>query len=135
MWLYLVAGVPFFILLLYFAMKNGFLTFGIGGLKQARDHSSKEWKTERAIVPISNFKVETDVKWCPNTDEIYYRTPEETSMFEKEWKEVSEYSDLYAKLLSNFNRKYKQSGIEQNNRTNWTQASKQNQTYDQRRRT
>lgn len=134
MWLYLVAGVPFFILSLYFAMKNGFLTFGIGGLKQVRDHNSKEWKSERAIVPISNFEIETDVKWCPDTDEIYYRTPEETSMFEKEWKEVSEYSDLYQKLLSNFKRKYERPAINENNRTQWTQASK-NQSYDQRRRT
>lgn len=114
-------------------MKNGFLTFGIEGLKQSRDHGSKEWKIERAVVPIKSkgvsFEVETDVKWCPETDEIFYRTPEDTGFFDKEWKEISEYSDLYEKILSNFIKKYKRSTAK-SKRMNWTQASKQNQRYD-----
>lgn len=125
MWLYIVASLPLSFLLLYSAMKNGLLTFGIGGLKQRRDHSQKEWETERARVPIKRsgvqFEVETDVKWCPDTDEIFYRTPEDTSMFSKEWKEVSEYSDLYEKLLSNFRQRY-QSTKRRTNRTKWTKA-------------
>jgi hypothetical protein len=127
MWLYTVASLPLALLLIYGAMKNGFLTFGIEGLKQTRDHSSKEWKTERAVVPIKSkgvsFEVETDVKWCPKTDEIFYRTPEDTGFFDKEWKEVSEYSDLYEKLLRNFQQKYQQPNRQNPNRTKWTTAS------------
>ena len=126
MWLYTVASLPLALLLIYGAMKNGFLTFGIEGLKQSRDHGSKEWKTERAVVPIKSkgvsFEVETDVKWCPETDEIFYRTPEDTGFFDKEWKEVSEYSDLYKKLLRNFRQKYQQPNKQNPNRTKWTTA-------------
>lgn len=133
MWLYTVASLPLALLLIYGAMKNGFLTFGIEGLKQSRDHGSKEWKIERAVVPIKSkgvsFEVETDVKWCPETDEIFYRTPEDTGFFDKEWKEISEYSDLYEKILNNFIKKYKRSTVK-SKRMNWTQASKQNQRYD-----
>jgi len=112
MWLYLMASVPFGLTFLYFAMKNGFLTFGIDSLKQGRDHDSKEWKVERSIIPISTggtqFEIQTDVKWCPETDEIYYRNPKASGMFDKEWKEVTEYTELYKRLLRNFHRKYKQ---------------------------
>lgn len=112
MWLYLVAGVPFGTTLLYFAMKNGFLTFGIDSLKQRRDHGSKEWKTERSIIPLSTsgttFEIETEVKWCPETDEIYYRNPKDSGIFDKEWVEVSEYTGLYKRLRRNFYKKYKQ---------------------------
>lgn len=128
MWLYLMAGLPFATaLFFYLSMKKAWFTFGIGGLEQEKDHSEKEWKTERSRVPISTgkakFEIETDVKWCPETDEIYYRTPENTSFFEKEWKEISEYSDLYERLLENFKRKY-QSRKQPVNRTQWTRASK-----------
>jgi hypothetical protein len=128
MWLYIVASSPLVLLLIYGAMKNGFFTFGIEGLKQTRDHSSKEWKTERAVVPIKSkgvsFNVETDVKWCPKTDEIFYRTPKNTNMFQKDWKEVSQYSDLYDRLLQNFKQKYRQTNQTKNQRTQWTKASK-----------
>lgn len=134
MWLYLALTAPLSLLLIYHLMKNGFLTFGIGGLKQVRDHSSKEWKTERAVVPIESdgvtFEIETDVKWCPSTDEIYHRNPEDVGMFDKDWIEISEYSDLYEKLLSNFRKKYQQPNRRNTNRTQWTTAS-----YDERRRT
>lgn len=124
MWLYFLAGgLPISLLLIYKSMENGFLTFGIEGLQQSRDHSLKEWKKERAIVPISNFEIETDVKWCPKTDEIFYRTPEKTNMFQKEWIEVNQYSDLYKKLLNNFKRKYTRTPQTQKNRTKWTKAA------------
>lgn len=127
MWLYVVASSPLALLLIYGAMKNGFLTFGIEGLKQNRDHSSKEWKTERTVVPIKSkgvrFEIETDVKWCPSTNEIFYRTPGDTGFFDKEWEEVSEYSDLYEKLLSNFKKKYERPARPPQQRTNWTTAS------------
>lgn len=128
MWLYVVAASPLLPILTYFAMKNGLLTFGISGLQQDREHGQKEWKTERAIVPIESggvrFEIETDVKWCPDTDEIFYRTPEDTSMFKKEWKEISEYSDLYDRFRQNFRQKYVINENRKSNRTNWTQASK-----------
>ena len=129
MWLHVVAALPLFLpFLTYLAMKNGLLTFGISGLQQDREHSRKEWKTEKAVVPIESggvkFKIKTDVKWCPDTDEIFYRTPEETSMFEKEWKEISEYSDLYDRLYQNFRQKYLINENRKSNRTNWTQASR-----------
>jgi len=128
MWLYVVAGLPLLPILLYFAMKNGLLTFGISGLQQKKNHGQKEWKTEKAIVPIKSegvrFEIKTDVKWCPDTGEIFYRTPEDTSMFQKEWKEISEYSDLYDRLYQNFRQKYITNQNRNSNRTNWTQASK-----------
>ena len=118
-----MASVPFGIAFLYFAMKNGFLTFGIDSLKQRRDHDSKEWKTERSIIPISTggttFEIETDVKWCPKTDEIYYRNPKASGMFDKEWTEVGEYTDLYKRLRRNFHEKYKQPRRQKKGR-NWT---------------
>jgi len=124
-----MAGVPPVALLLYLAMKNGYVTFGIGGLQQRRDHDSKEWIIEESIVPIKSgsvqFEVETDVKWCPSTGEIFYRKPKDTGFFEKEWEEVTEYTDLYKKLLANFQRKYQspQRRGNPNNRTKWTTAS------------
>lgn len=124
MWLYIVGSLPLIPFLIYIGMKNGIFTFGISSLKQKRDHDEKEWKTERASIPISNFKVETDVKWCPETDEIFYRKPKQTGMFEPDWKEISQYSDLYEKLLVNFRRKYQRTSNTQTNRTKWTRASR-----------
>jgi hypothetical protein len=129
MWLFVVAGLPLLSILVYFAMKNGLLTFGISGLKQRRDHGQKEWKTEKAVVPIESkgirFEIKTDVKWCPDTSEIFYRVPEDTSMFQKQWKEISEYSDLYDRLLQNFRQKYILNANRNSNRTNWIKISKQ----------
>lgn len=124
MWLYIVGSLPLIPFLLYIGMKNNIFTFGISGLKQKREHKEKEWKTEKAVVPVSKFKVKTDVKWCPKTDEIFYRTPKNTNMFEKDWKEVSQYSDLYDRLLQNFKQKYRQTNQRKNQRTQWTKASK-----------
>lgn len=124
-----MAGVPSIALLLYVTMKNGYITFGIGGLQQRRDHGSKDWKVEQAIVPIKSgsvqFEIETEVKWCPKTGEIFYRKSKETGFFEKEWEEVTEYTELYKKLLKNFRRKYRppQRRDRRNNRTKWTTAS------------
>lgn len=69
------------------------------------------------------FEVETDVRWCSDTGEIHYRKPEGGGIFESEWEELSEYSDLYKKLRENFLNKYERRE-QPSNRMNWTQASK-----------
>ena len=114
MWLYILAGaLPIALLLLYGVM--------IGS-------DDKDWKTERSIIPITSsgvtFEIETDVRWCPETGEICYRKPEGGGFFESEWEEISEYSDLYKRLLSNFRKKYQQPNKSNRNRTNWTTASR-----------
>lgn len=83
----------------------------------------KEWKFERAVIPIStrnsSFNVETDVKWCPDTDEIHYRNPKRTAS-NKDWVRVTEHTDLYKRLLSNFKNKYVLKEHSNNkNRTEW----------------
>lgn len=113
--LYILAGaVPIALLFLYAVM--------------FKPKNKKEWKVERSIIPIESsgvtFEVETDVRWCPETEEIQYRKSEEVGFFESEWKEVGEYSNLYKKLRENFRQKYEQPNRPKRNRTNWTTASK-----------
>jgi len=105
-WVLIAVSIFLILIGLYVGMKKAMITLGIDSIKQRKEHSSKEWKEEKAVVPLNNFRVETDVKWCPSTDEIFYRNPKEGGMFSKDWIEVNEYSDLYQKLLSNFQRKY-----------------------------
>lgn len=85
----------------------------------------KQWIAETSAVPIKTggtcFEVETEVKWCPETDEIFYRKPRNTSLLEEEWAEVTEHSDLYKRLLANFRRKHTQNSNQQTKRrTSWT---------------
>ena len=87
--------------------------------------SEKQWVTEKSAVPIKTggtyFEVETEVKWCPRTDEIFYRKPQKTSFFEDEWAEVTEHSDLYKRFLNNFRRKHNNKNRSQTKtRTAWT---------------
>jgi len=87
--------------------------------------NKKEWVTETSAVPIKTggtcFEVETEVKWCPRTDEIFYQKPQETGIFEDEWAQVTEHSDLYKRLLNNFRRKYNDKSRNQTKtRTAWT---------------
>jgi hypothetical protein len=111
--LYGTLALLFSVGLVYLGMKKVMITLGFSALRQRKDHKQKKWKTEKAIVPIqtdkgANFQIETDVKWCPTTDEIFYRNPKEGGMFSKDWIKVSEYSDLYKRLRSNFRQKYEQ---------------------------
>lgn len=119
-----MAGVLPISLFLYLAMKNGYITFGIPSLRQKKEHEEKEWVIERSKIPIKSgnvrFEVETDVKWCPQTDEIFYRKPQETGFFEEDWAEVTEYSDLYKRLLANFRRKHVQQPNRRTSRSKWT---------------
>ena len=87
--------------------------------------SKKKWITETSAVPIKTggtcFEVETEVKWCPETNEIFYRKPQSTSFFEEEWAQITEHSDLYKRLLANFRRKHIQNPNQQTKRrTSWT---------------
>jgi hypothetical protein len=88
--------------------------------------SEKNWVIETSAVPIktggTRFEVETKVRWCPRTDEIFYQKPQKTGLFEDEWAEVTKHSDLYKRLLRSFRRKHKSQKINQTKkRTTWTQ--------------
>jgi hypothetical protein len=106
---------------LYLGMKRNMITFGIDAISQRKDHESKQWKVERSRVPVrdSAFEVETEVKWCPATDEIFYKNPKSGGMLSKDWIEIDEYTDLYKKLRSNFRKKYLQTSRPKQGRR-WT---------------
>lgn len=86
--------------------------------------SEKQWVIEKSAVPIKTggayFEVETEVKWCPETNEILYRKPQNTGFFEEDWAQVTEHSDLYKKLLGNFKRKHSHGQTNTKRRTSWT---------------
>lgn len=91
-------------------VKQKVVTLGIPKYKQMKKHKGKEWKCEEAVIPLKigdgvKAQVESEVKWCPETGEIF-RRKQNVSMFEEEWEEITKYSDLHKRLLQNFKNKY-----------------------------
>lgn len=91
-------------------VKQKVVTLGIPKYKQMKKHKRKEWKCEEAVIPLKigdgvKAQVESEVKWCPETGEIF-RRKQNVSMFEEEWEEITKYSDLHKRLLQNFKNKY-----------------------------
>jgi len=95
---------------LVFFVQQKMITLGIPKYKQMKDHKKKEWKQEEAIIPIKigdgvNAQMESEVRWCPQTNEIF-RKKQNAGIFEKEWEEITRYSSLHKRLLRNFKNKY-----------------------------
>lgn len=122
----ITVSILLFVATLILSVRRKVVTLGIPRYKQMKEHKGREWKHEEAIIPLKigegvNAQVESEVKWCPETDEIY-RKKEDVGIFEKEWKEITRHSDLYKRLLQNFKNKYirnrgNRGGL---NKTEWT---------------
>jgi len=106
------------------------VTLGIPKYKQMKEHKGKEWKHEEAIIPLEvgngvTAKVESEVKWCPETNEIF-RKKRNVGVFEEDWQEITRYSNLYKTLLQNFKNKYVKNRGNKNNevaKTDWNTLS------------
>lgn len=124
-----LASVCVLISLLYILIRQKVVTLGIPKYKQMKNHQGKEWKHEEAIIPLRigdgiKAQVESEVKWCPETNEIF-RKKQNTGTFEEDWEELTRYSDLYKRLLQNFKNKYVRGRGNPggDNKTDWTTLS------------
>ena len=118
------------IISLYASVRYQMVTLGIPKYKQMKEHEGREWRYEEVILPVKigegvEAQVKSEVKWCPETGEIF-RKKQDTGMFEKEWEEITRYSNLHKRLLRNFENKYIKNRGNQTRSpggTNWTTIS------------